>query len=433
VTPNVLLKKSVWLIGILCLFVYFQGARYHADHVNLDKSRGDQRAYLNTVNDMVKTNFSYTGDRNRMPLYPYLLLPAYRSGSELKSFFERGKLLNIVYSMFLLIGLFFVFRKRLKTMGAINLLLVTGFTVFIFRSGYVQCEVLFYTLTFLVFYGMTRMFYEPTWKKAVLTGVLLGLAQMTKASVLPSLVLFCLFFSLNIFRGFSPKKTFLHVTLFVLSFFIVVFPYINESKEKFGSYFYNVNSTFYMWTDSWSEAKSLTRAHGDRLGWPDMPEEQIPSPSKYFREHTLKDVGLRVFNGIKRLKGEVAISYGYQYFMLLYAIWFVVACIRSFDKVSSWLKANLVLSGFVLSYLMSYFILYAWYVPINGGPRQLLMLFLPFMFGMLLGIESFLTGRINLSKLSVPVKTVFHTSVLAAFVFLGNGIMQSLFTRYAGN
>jgi len=397
------------LLAVL-FFIYFQGARYHAMHVNIDESRGDQRAYLNTTEKMVETKLRYTGDRNRMPLYHYFLLPAYRSGSSLQAFFDRAKILNIVYSMFLLVGIFFVLRGVLSFWDAMNLILITAFTLFIFRSGYVQCEVLFYSLSFTAFYGMVRMFLAPTWKKAVLTGVLLGLAHLTKASVLPALGLFSLFFL------FQKKRLMLAAVL--VSFVIVVFPYIHESKEKFGHYFYNVNSTFYMWTDSWEEAKRLTRAHGDRLGWPQMPADEIPGPRKYIREHSLKEMGLRVWNGLKRLQGEIAVSYGYQYFMLLYAFWFFVACVRPFRSRIGWVRDHMALSGFVSCYLLSYLVLCAWYVPINGGPRQLLMLFLPFMFTALVGIDK--------SKF-------FHGSVVALYLFMGGFVTERLMNFYAGN
>ena len=34
----------------------------------------------------------------------------------------------------------------------------------------------------------------------------------------------------------------------------------------FGQYFYNVNSTFYIWYDEWGDAIKGARAHGDRVG-----------------------------------------------------------------------------------------------------------------------------------------------------------------------
>ena len=67
--------------------------------------------------------------------------------------------------------------------------------------------------------------------------------------------------------------------LIVFTFLAVEYPHISNSKRIYGHYFYNVNSTFYIWYDSWDDVMQGTRVHGDRVGWPDMPEDQIPSGS----------------------------------------------------------------------------------------------------------------------------------------------------------
>lgn len=119
------------------------------------------------------------------------------------------------------------------------------------------------------------------------------MGHLIKASVLPTLLLAT---PLLIIRGMTrgqndeagpgsaslrqPRRV-LHNAACALvllgCFLVVVFPYIRTSKERFGRYFYNVNSTFYMWYDSWDEAERGTKAHGDRDGWPNMPADQIPS------------------------------------------------------------------------------------------------------------------------------------------------------------
>ncbi|MCE7984836.1 MAG: hypothetical protein DYG89_26995 [Caldilinea sp. CFX5] len=137
------------------------------------------------------------------------------------------------------------------------------------------------------------------WQLASLTGVVAGIAHLTKASILPGLALFLAFAGLrwgwtalqcrNPAQGGLPQRLLSHllpVLLVGVCFLLTVYPYISTSKRVFGHYFYNVNSTFYMWYDSWEEAKQGTRAHGARVGWPDMPPEEIPSLRKYLREHT---------------------------------------------------------------------------------------------------------------------------------------------------
>ena len=87
----------------------------------------------------------------------------------------------------------------------------------------------------------------------------------------------------------------------VLCFLAVLWPYLSTSKRVFGQYFYNVNSTFYMWYDEWGDAIKGTRAHGDRVGWPRLPADRIPGPAKYWREHSLQEIGARLAGGFRQM------------------------------------------------------------------------------------------------------------------------------------
>ena len=40
-------------------------------------------------------------------------------------------------------------------------------------------------------------------------------------------------------------------------FLATVSPYLHTSKERFGRWFYNVNTSIYMWADSWDEVKQI--------------------------------------------------------------------------------------------------------------------------------------------------------------------------------
>ena len=96
--------------------------------------------------------------------------------------------------------------------------------------------------------------------------------------------------------------------LTLLVFLALLFPYLQESYEKYGSHFYNVNTTFYVWYDSWEEARTGTLAAGDDVGFPDLPPEELPGLEKYLREHTLQQVIERFVNGANKL-----VSYGCLY------------------------------------------------------------------------------------------------------------------------
>lgn len=64
----------------------------------------------------------------------------------------------------------------------------------------------------------------------------------------------------------------------VVCFLGVMAPYLINSKRVFGRYFYNVNTTFYIWYDNWPLASVGTYSYGDHDGWPTLPRSQLPGP-----------------------------------------------------------------------------------------------------------------------------------------------------------
>jgi hypothetical protein len=270
------------------------------------------------------------------------------------------------------------------------------FTVFAYKAPYFQTEVLFYGIGLVLFYLLLSLIRKPQIRTAVLAGITAGIGHLTKASVLPALLLagLCLLLrGATSFRrvhhpadaGSAPswKAHYLlthtcYAMILLGCFLLVVFPYIHTSKERFGHYFYNVSSTFYMWYDSWEEVMQGTRAHGDRQGWPQMPEEQIPSFWKYVREHSLRSIGGRLFRGLLNLRGHIIRSYGYAEFLVVYVIAMVLLFGQNVARTRSILfGTHPCVPLFVLGYFLGYTMLYAWYTPIARGNRFVLSMFLP--------------------------------------------------------
>jgi len=429
-------RKWFLLLVVPLLAIYFVGAYYHADHVNTNMKRGDQLGYMHTAEKMHRTHYRYLGDRNRMPLYSWFVSANYRPGMDYELYFSRGKVQNIVFSMFFLVWIFFLVQKSVAFGSALNLIGVTAFTVYVFRAGYIQCEIVYYSLTFTLFFLMIRLIRRPAVSTAILTGIAASLTHLTKSAVLPGVFIFLVFYLGRFDRAGRKNiaKRTISAVVFLIVFLAVIFPYINDSKKIFGHYFYNVNSTFYVWTDSWDEVRRSTRAHGDRVGWPDMPPELIPSPQKYFREHTTKQMFRRVLHGMLRLKNEFAVSYGYQFFVILYLLFAGAAVWLDTRKYGEWIRREFWLFSFVSVYFGCYMILYAWMVPMNGGPRFMLAHFLPLMFVLLVIIDqSFRERTFMVLGRRASWLNVFHLSVFINFCFFANRITHNLMTTYAGN
>ncbi|MFQ5617148.1 MAG: glycosyltransferase family 39 protein, partial [Anaerolineales bacterium] len=220
------LKRGAILQGFFAIlftllaFVYYTWALNHANTRNPDLQFSDQRAYLRIAQKARATNFKYTGDRNRMPLYPYIQALFYDPTHSDPEAFDRGKVVNIVLSLVLLILIFLIARRYLTLIPAATFTLTTAFVLFVFKAGYFQVEIFFYFMIFVTYLLMGTMITRPNIKTGVLTGAFVGLTHLTKASVLPGLGVFIAVFlfkgivtflrsrkeSTNSVRGQSPTR-----------------------------------------------------------------------------------------------------------------------------------------------------------------------------------------------------------------------------------
>jgi hypothetical protein len=148
---------------------------------------------MNFTRSLFESGYSDLGGFNRMPAFPFVQSLLYSPGMGDDELFLQGKYLNLLLSLFLLAGFAWFFFEHFHPLLALNLLLILAFVIFIFKAGFYQAELLFYFLNFFLFWGLWRLLQEPSWKLAVLAGLLAGAAHLTKASILPGLVLFVIF------------------------------------------------------------------------------------------------------------------------------------------------------------------------------------------------------------------------------------------------
>lgn len=445
-----LVKAALVSLGILMAMVlYLYGSLQQLEGANRKMSMADQGAYMEISQKMAESGFRYLGDRNRMPVYPLIQAVFYRPGMKPEDFFRQGKYLNLYLSVVILAVLAILFFWRFHPFHALSVILVIAFTVFLFKAGYFQAELLFYFFSFCLFALMWRFFEKPSILLGAAIGAMAGLAHLTKASIIPGLALFLLFAVVQAVRklvqgqpappaeGSNQGRAtpFFGLVAVVLVFLAVLYPYIQQSKRIFGQYFYNVNSTFYIWYDSWEDAKQGTRAHGDRLGWPDMPADQIPSLGKYLREHTPQQIVERVWAGSLDTLSRLAHSFGYFKYGMYYLIVFFVACSVYQRRAREGFRKNPYPWLFAIAYFCGYFLLYAWYSPIGNGARFALALLIPFLYTLSAGLQGLLGdqswrvgGRpVNLlAAVNVPV-------LLALAVNIYFILTVSAGTLYGGN
>lgn len=426
------LDRTKILLSVLFLCIYLLGAAVQAFYVNVDANQADQENYLARALSLKADFLQNITEGNRMPVYPWLLSFLYRPGLTREDYFRRAKIFNIILSVILLFALYFIFRRYLDGQDAKMLLLIIAFTVFMPRAGYVQCELPFYFLNFCAFLLYWGCLQQPGGRRAAGAGALAGLCYLTKAAALPAVVWFIgcyLMFHLvapvlKNLAGYLKStevtppghilKNAVFLFLFGLIFFTTVSPYIRANNKVFGHYFYNVNSTFYIWYDSWDEVVKGTRAHGDREGWPSLPAEEIPTGAKYWREHSWSQISGRLVNGLVLITTNALGGFGYaQYFCIYFAIC-LLALRQQYRAVVDSLKRNnnfIVVVSLAL-YFLFYAFIYGFGAAIFKGPRHPLAQYLPALF-----IMFYFLSRVGFSYYVQKVKCQFNMREVHIAVF----------------
>lgn len=406
--PRLLLILATVAIG-LSLYLYIANLQ---SQVNQDWGLVDQSAYIHFAKEAYETSFAYTGDRNRMPLFPWIQALLYRPDMSDEVFFEQGKRLNILISLASLATLGAAFFLRFSQGLALYAISVIAFLCFAIKAPWFQAEILFYVLFAFAFMLALESIRRPKWYKSVGVGLLFALAHFTKASALPGIALYTVSFAVPLLAAIRQRLNLQQMIEIVsqallplLVFLVALFPYFIESKDRYGHYLYNVNSTFYIWYDSWGEAKFGTKAAGDREGWPDMPEEEIPSLTKYLREHSAADIWQRFVQGANRIYSNVCSGPG-QFGLCIHAgmgvaTLFCRLCLRLIGGRGSQRKQDIQTGLFVFLFILGYLLMYMWYTAIASGPRFILALLIPLFWSAGLALRTL--PSINLPGLNVSI------------------------------
>src|SRR5436189_2325708 len=120
-------RKHVFSLIVLAILALY-GCQAHARRqlMATPASLGDQGAYLGYAKQMYDSNYAVVGDRNRMPVFPFLLSLIYRPGEPEEEFLRRAQVLNVNLSIGLLLVLVLIFRKFFSPLYAVALLAATA-------------------------------------------------------------------------------------------------------------------------------------------------------------------------------------------------------------------------------------------------------------------------------------------------------------------
>lgn len=389
-------------VGLMIFFV--RAAEEHARRVNTFKARGDQSGYLWDAENVYHNMHGrqpkvMIGERNRMPLYAGYLSLAYKPSMSDPEFFEVGKRANIYLALGMIVLIGAVLWRNLPPLAAANVTGIAAFGWFIYKAGYTQSELLYYTLFFLTFVCCWHLLRIRMSARAVSLGALAGglaaLTYLTKAADSPFIGLFVVVFGVRaLLDALRPDRrtgtadrgrlVMAAATLlaFALVFLAVLSPYLTTNHRAFGRWFYNVNSTFYVWYDDWAHASVGTILHGDGLRWPAMAAEELPGPGRYWHEHTIGQMLARVGSGMNDMAVVSYRTYDYLPYVLLYGAVVVGVALTRWQVFSQLAADHRWLTLFLAAYFAMHVLLIAFYFPISGTgtARFLIAHLLPFFF-----------------------------------------------------
>ena len=181
-----------------------------------------------------------------------------------------------------------------------------------------------------------------------------------------------------------------------------------------------------MWYDDWDDARLGTRAHGDRIGWPNMPSEDIPGFQKYIREHTLTQIKTRLLSGLAKQYENLSEPYAHFNYLAIYSILLLVSSLIGIKKILHPLKKNIILVGFVFANFAAYLLLYSWYAAISEGYRFTYGLFLPILFATMFTLKYEFTqfGLISFKRFSFKASTLLGIFNFAILILIMIDLVQ---------
>jgi hypothetical protein len=400
-------KSYLWgglgIILIMLAILYYTGASAHGRIINTDLSERDQNAYINFAKNAKLSNFTYPGDFNRMPLYPFILAQGYRPGMSDQELFTQGKQISILLSLFMLSALFVIFTRFFSIFQAFLLMTISAFSLFIFKAAYVKVELLYYFFGFLTFILFLQMLQKPGKLLGITTGIALGLAYLSKATALLSLYIFTGFYLLMVLVSviklvrekqkdwqlfIPPAQRIFYISLTLLTFFSVTYPYTRLAKQRFGHYFYNINSTFYIWFDTIQAAMEANQKYGFTQKWPDqLSQDEIPGLQKYLREHSVGQIIDRLRFGMTAQAYNLYNQYTFTNFLFGYIAIFGLSVLVNLKNARDLIEKFPFLIGFSVLFILVHLLSCAWYSSLSAGPRFTYGIFLPLIFSLFAGIK----------------------------------------------
>ncbi len=418
-------------------------------HSNQDPVASDQGAEMWLAATARDDLVPQRTDGVRHPLWSWIARVAYTEDKQV--FFERGKWLNTLLCVAFLCGLGIAVARWLDPLATANLLLLSSLGILVVRGAYFQPEPLYYILFFLAVVSGWRIVRGAAFWQYVYFGIVCGLAYLSKPSLAPFLVVFCIALALravlalliaNSEWSLARNAAGLALALGILA--VMLIPLATFSATHFGKPLFNYTK-YWMWMDDFmTEAWPFQDKYPGRAQLEQLPKEETPSPSWYFRRHGIGDAAKRLSAGTREVlvrfffpeaklplhwifwrpvgkKWEQPLAHRGAYLFLLGGLCaFLIAGSRSQFVESLKRPENASCLVFAIMLAAVYLILYGWYWPIGRGDRFMGSLWIPCVF-VLVWAASVLRRRVD-NHLGNAAYLMTHCVILLSLVVQAAGM-----------
>lgn len=376
----------VALIGVLAVGMHRQFV------LNADIDDTDQSAYVGYAQSLREHPDRPVNDRARMPLFPYLMSTTVSAGASAEDTFLRGKLIGVAIGVALLGGAWVILRRSLGVLAATATTTVLAFGLVVYKAPWAQTELLYYSLFALSLWLMFRLLRHPDITTAAVTGLVAGLAHLSKPGAIPLIALFAVAAVACMVVGADRSarhRVLVAGTIASVAFVfaLTILPYSSNNQDIFGSFLYNSNSAYYLWYDSWPEILAGTNAYGDQFGPPALPAAEIPSMRTYVDTHSWFEIAGRIVGGVGT-QLPILFAWPVTWILVLQITVAGIAVWSCRARVAGALRREPVPFLFVGAVIVVYFLLSAWWMPITPAARFAMVLALPALTGSAWVIQS---------------------------------------------
>ncbi|MBU0570057.1 hypothetical protein KKB40_04755, partial [Patescibacteria group bacterium] len=294
--------------------------------------------------------------------------------------------------------------KYLTNLNNLTFTLIIAFTFFLPKAAYLQPEILYYTLSYLVFIFFLKILRKNRLKDVFFCGILIALAYLTKATMLLGFLIFIFFQTANLLiqsiivisKKHPPKmlknqkvkmlKVLSTILLSTLIFIGFLSFYLIENRKTYGEYFFNSGTNIYLWYDSWPEVLQASKDGIDKPEiWNMIPKNQKPSLINYLKGHSFAEMTMRTVQGTAFNLWMLTTTYSsipftFALFCLISLTYMFLSnkCVRK--EIINTTKESLLASTFVICYFTLHILAFSWYWFVGSGSRFILSLYLPYLF-----------------------------------------------------